>query len=238
MGDGPAADQNSPLQSTVGASFPPSGGSLQMHSKMMRYDRVVRRLNEFRKEGFAFGLVSALGEASIGTSAGDSVGHKRTRLLTFSTDADYHSSARPKRPRPGASCRTSSASGTSSTASSSAPPSKSASMLARTSCPTRRVKRRSRSARWSATARASTSKSSQSAGQHTSPQGYRSHPTSTRFMAYVEKTLASRPAEAALGGVPSIQNKIRGFLNVKYQKNGQWPSQGLEVHSEASLRAR
>lgn len=44
-----------------------------MHSKMMRYDRVIRRLNEFRKEGFAFGLVSALGEASIGSTAGDSV---------------------------------------------------------------------------------------------------------------------------------------------------------------------
>lgn len=44
-----------------------------MHSKMMRYDRIIRRLNEFRKEGFAFGLVSALGEASIGSTAGDSV---------------------------------------------------------------------------------------------------------------------------------------------------------------------
>ncbi len=48
-------------------------------------------------------------------------------------------------------------------------------------------------------------------------------------MAYVEKTIASRPAEAALGGVPSVQNKIRGFLNVKYQKNGQWSNQALEV---------
>ena len=43
-----------------------------MHSRMMRYDRVVRKLNEFRKEGYAFGLVSALGEASAG-AAGDSV---------------------------------------------------------------------------------------------------------------------------------------------------------------------
>ena len=50
-----------------------------------------------------------------------------------------------------------------------------------------------------------------------------------RFMTYVEKTIASRPAEAALGGVPSVQNKIRGFLNVKYQKNGQWSNQALEV---------
>lgn len=48
-------------------------------------------------------------------------------------------------------------------------------------------------------------------------------------MSYVEKTLASRPAEAALGGVPSVQNKIRGFLNVKYQKNGQWSNPALEV---------
>lgn len=43
-----------------------------MNSKMMRYDRVVRRLNEFRKQGYAFGLVASLGEASVG-AANDSV---------------------------------------------------------------------------------------------------------------------------------------------------------------------
>lgn len=48
-------------------------------------------------------------------------------------------------------------------------------------------------------------------------------------MSYVEKTLASRPAEANLGGVPSVQNKIRAFLNVKYQKQGQWTNPNLEV---------
>lgn len=47
-----------------------------MHSRMMRYDRVIRRLNDFRKEGYAFGLVSQLGEASVG-AAGDSVGPYR-----------------------------------------------------------------------------------------------------------------------------------------------------------------
>lgn len=50
-------------------------------------------------------------------------------------------------------------------------------------------------------------------------------------MTYVEKTLASRPTEAALGGVPSVQNKIRAFLNVKYQKQGQWTNPALEVRS-------
>lgn len=57
----------------------------------------------------------------------------------------------------------------------------------------------------------------------------------TRFMNYVEKTLASRPAEANLGGVPSVQNKIRAFLNVKYQKGGQWSNPSLEV-SEIAVR--
>lgn len=50
-----------------------------------------------------------------------------------------------------------------------------------------------------------------------------------RFMNYVEKTLASRPAEANLGGIPSVQNKIRAFLNVKYLKNGNWSNSALEV---------
>lgn len=50
-----------------------------------------------------------------------------------------------------------------------------------------------------------------------------------RFMNYVEKTLAARPAEAGLGGVPSMQNKIRAFLNVKYQKQGAWTNSSLEV---------
>lgn len=51
---------------------PSAASALQMHSRMMRYDRVVRRLNEYRKQGYSFGLVSAFGEASVG-AAGDSV---------------------------------------------------------------------------------------------------------------------------------------------------------------------
>jgi hypothetical protein len=40
-----------------------------MHSKMMRYDRAVRKLNEARKEGSAFAVVSAFGDASVGGNA-------------------------------------------------------------------------------------------------------------------------------------------------------------------------
>ena len=59
-----------------------------MHSKMMRYDLVIRKLNQFRKEGYAFGLVSALGEASISpsasTSTADSVSVSLPSTKTYS----------------------------------------------------------------------------------------------------------------------------------------------------------
>lgn len=43
-----------------------------------------------------------------------------------------------------------------------------------------------------------------------------------QYWAVVERTLQSRPAEARLGGDPSISNKIRAFLLVRYYKNGEW----------------
>lgn len=57
-----------------------------MHSKMMRYDRVVRKLNEYRKQGYAFGVISSFGEASVG-AAGDSVSsvHDREYDILSST---------------------------------------------------------------------------------------------------------------------------------------------------------
>lgn len=45
------------------------GSQLQMHSRMMRYDRVTTQLNQHRKNGFAFGLASAYAQA--GTSEAD-----------------------------------------------------------------------------------------------------------------------------------------------------------------------
>lgn len=44
-------------------------GSLQMHAKMMRYDTVVHRLNDYRRQGYAFALSSALTEASAATGS-------------------------------------------------------------------------------------------------------------------------------------------------------------------------
>ena len=48
-------------------------------------------------------------------------------------------------------------------------------------------------------------------------------------MKHVERTLLARPTEANLGGVPSVQNKIRAYINVKFSKMGQWTAMNLEV---------
>lgn len=38
----------------------------------------------------------------------------------------------------------------------------------------------------------------------------------------LERTVLARPMEARLGGDPSVANKIRSFLLVRYYKNGEW----------------
>lgn len=53
--------------------------------------------------------------------------------------------------------------------------------------------------------------------------------TARRFMKHVEKTIQARPVEANLGGVPTVQNKIRAYITVKYSKMGQWTASNLEV---------
>jgi nuclear pore complex protein Nup93 len=38
----------------------------------------------------------------------------------------------------------------------------------------------------------------------------------------LERTVQARPVEARLGGDPSIANKVRAFLFVRYYRNGEW----------------
>lgn len=59
-----------------------------------------------------------------------------------------------------------------------------------------------------------------------------------RFMKHVERTLLAKPTEANLGGVPSVQNKIRAYINVKYSKMGQWTASNLEVRKVSKHRHR
>ena len=38
----------------------------------------------------------------------------------------------------------------------------------------------------------------------------------------VERTIRARPADARLGGDPSVANHIRAFLLLRYYHNGEW----------------
>ncbi|KAG6880954.1 hypothetical protein C0993_003512, partial [Termitomyces sp. T159_Od127] len=38
----------------------------------------------------------------------------------------------------------------------------------------------------------------------------------------LERTIQARPTEARLGGDPSVANKVRAFLFLRYYRNGEW----------------
>lgn len=50
-----------------------------------------------------------------------------------------------------------------------------------------------------------------------------------QFFGVVEAEIAKYPHEAHLGGVPSVHNKIRAFLNLKFFKSGQCIKPNLEI---------
>ncbi|ORY89113.1 NIC-domain-containing protein [Leucosporidium creatinivorum] len=191
-GAGGGFDRGSPA-----VPAPSAGSSLQMHSRMMRYDRVVRRLNDFRKEGYAFGLVSALGEASAGT-AGDSKSAQTTETFRLL-----------------------------------------ARLVKETDVLNGEFQRTALSEREYAQAYLVENQEGQAAVElrKTLGNGGKSW-LEEQFMSYVDRTIASRPAEAALGGIPSVQNKIRAFLNVKYLKNGTWSNPSLEIANSTPIWAR
>lgn len=51
-----------------------------------------------------------------------------------------------------------------------------------------------------------------------------------QYWSLLEHTIQTHPAQASLGGDPSIANRARAFLGVYYYKNGQW-EQRLEVRA-------
>lgn len=45
----------------------------------------------------------------------------------------------------------------------------------------------------------------------------------------MEAEIIRNPHEAQMGGVPSVLNKVRAFLNVRYLRNNRWQKDNLEV---------
>lgn len=50
-----------------------------------------------------------------------------------------------------------------------------------------------------------------------------------QFMEQLEVTIAKNLVEAQLGGIPSVQSKIRALLNLRFAENGKWVYQSLEI---------
>ncbi|KAL1923580.1 uncharacterized protein VTP21DRAFT_8560 [Calcarisporiella thermophila] len=50
-----------------------------------------------------------------------------------------------------------------------------------------------------------------------------------QFLGFVEKTIAQNPHEAKIGGVPSVRNKIQGYINIRYKKHGMWTNKKLQI---------
>ncbi|GAA5959783.1 hypothetical protein JCM3765_000101 [Sporobolomyces pararoseus] len=189
-------ERGSPSTPQMGAN-----SSLQMHSKMMRYDLVIRKLNQFRKEGYAFGLVSALGEASISPSASTSAVDSKSSQTTETWRLLAH-------------------------------------LVQERDVLQGEFQRKALQERCYASAYLNSGDSIEAVElRRMITSGGKTY-LEEQFMNYVEKTLASRPAEANLGGIPSVQNKIRAFLNVKYLKNGNWSNSSLEIANNTPIWAR
>ena len=49
-----------------------------------------------------------------------------------------------------------------------------------------------------------------------------------RYNDVVERTIQANPTQANLGGDPTVENRIRAFLTVRFYRGGQWEDK-LEV---------
>ncbi|KAF9919357.1 hypothetical protein BX616_005400 [Lobosporangium transversale] len=59
-----------------------------------------------------------------------------------------------------------------------------------------------------------------------------------QFMNHIEASVASNPAEANLGGVPSLLNTVRAFVQLKYLRYGSWSQPNLEIANGQAMWAQ
>lgn len=50
-----------------------------------------------------------------------------------------------------------------------------------------------------------------------------------QFMDQLESAISKNPVQAQLGGIPSVQSKVRAFLNLRFSENGKWAHPALEI---------
>lgn len=59
-----------------------------------------------------------------------------------------------------------------------------------------------------------------------------------QFLSHITSQIAAHPVEATLGGDPSIANKVRAYVDLKFCKNGTWTDKRLEIVNNTPVWAR
>ncbi|KAG0353474.1 Nup93/Nic96-domain-containing protein [Gamsiella multidivaricata] len=59
-----------------------------------------------------------------------------------------------------------------------------------------------------------------------------------QFMNHIDAAVAENPAEANLGGIPSLTNTIRAFVQLKYLRYGSWSQPNLEITNGQAVWAQ
>ncbi|EPY51287.1 nucleoporin Nic96 [Schizosaccharomyces cryophilus OY26] len=58
-----------------------------------------------------------------------------------------------------------------------------------------------------------------------------------QFFDVVNKEIANNPQAASIGGVPSVVNKIRAYINIRFSKNGVWANSNIEYLGDLPIWA-
>ncbi|KAF8491289.1 nucleoporin-interacting protein NIC96 [Gautieria morchelliformis] len=169
---------NAPLATST---FTPS---LQMHQKMMAYDRVIGELSSARIGNISYPVVHALLDATRSTNGQTSQMQETLHILTKITQEPP---ALPRQSHSGA-------------------------HLLNTPIYERKYSRAylgDENNREAVELRVQIAKGAKEALEE-------------QYWEVMERTIASNPSQAALGGDPSAANRVRAYLSVRFYKNGQW----------------
>ncbi|KDR68691.1 hypothetical protein GALMADRAFT_256474 [Galerina marginata CBS 339.88] len=181
-------------KSALGAPTASPSLSLQMQTKMMAYDRVITDLNSARLQGTSYPIVHALINASLAV-ASDPRSIQTTQNFHVLSKITAEPPALPPITHAGAHILN-------------AP----------------LFERKFARAYHDASSPASSASSSSPAAvalRRQIAKGAR-EALEEQYFDILERTVQARPAEARLGGDPSVANRVRAFLAVRYYRNGEW----------------
>ncbi|GAA96311.1 uncharacterized protein L969DRAFT_95409 [Mixia osmundae IAM 14324] len=192
------------VPASLSGATPAKSGQLQMHSRMMKYDQAVRKLNEARKAEEPIGIIRLFADAALASSTGPSTDQKSAQLNeTYSLMAKLlHETAVSTDGQ---------------------------AQFTRVQLPQGAYLK----GYWDPDRDTVESR----AYRHQIIVGGTDF-LQDQFMRYVERMLAAKPTEANLGGVPSLQNKIRAFVSLRYSKMGQWTVPDLQLANNTPVWAR